>query len=63
MSEARGERPHARDGCPECHGTRTLAGVTDRASIAAWLDCTTCSAIPKRHGEGALSLHRDRGRR
>lgn len=33
--------------CPECHGTRTLDGITDQASAAAWLDCTTCSAIPK----------------
>jgi len=33
--------------CPECRGSRTLDGITDEASAAAWLDCTTCSAIPK----------------
>jgi hypothetical protein len=37
----------SRPACPECGGTRTLDGITDEASAAAWLDCTTCSAMPK----------------
>jgi hypothetical protein len=38
---------HSGTPCPECNGTRTLDGITDEASAAAWLDCTTCSAIPR----------------
>lgn len=46
-SGERGSRRSVGDDCPECHGTRTLDGITDDASAAAWLDCTTCSAIAK----------------